>query len=110
MNQPTVVCPQPTHEQVQAQIENLHWNEKQQEIANTWQRQTTEHTQAIQHQEYMVDHLATPLAGVTSVLIAAVTAVILVRRHIAADIQKNRDDNDADVRYADHLISKHEGV
>jgi len=104
--QQTIVCPKPTDAQVQLQIETTHWQEKQQDLAGAWQRQNTTQQQAMEHQHYMIDHLVTPIAIVVIVAIIAVTAIYLIRRAIDADIQKNSDDNAADVVRAQEILDK----
>ena len=123
-----VVCPKPTDAQISAQIENMRWQEKQQEINNAAQlrNQTVEQGMRQQqlstaHTEYMVGHLAIPSAGTAVAIVAAFVIVHLNRMWTAADIQKNKDDNDAEtkqneddnqsnVRYAQYIIDKHEGA
>lgn len=110
-----VVCPKPTDAQIQAQIENMHWQEKQQEQANQFNRQmeTTRYQMeqsqaAVRHTEYMIEHLSIPCTLASVALIAAFVITKTHHTSTQADIQKNRDDNESDVRYAQHLIDKHE--
>ena len=110
-----VVCPKPTDTQIQAQIENLRWSEKQQEQQTLWQQQYQQHQQqysehqaAVTHDEFMVEHLGLPGAGVCVSIVAAFVIVKLGLASHAASVQKNKDDNESDVRYAQRIIDKHE--
>jgi hypothetical protein len=135
--QQTIVCPKLTDAQIQSGIENLRWQEKQAELNNAFNRQqqaqqiNVQQSQIrIEHQHYMVDHLATPMLSLSALAIIAFTVIYLVRRAIeagiqnnandnsaeieknrannAAEIQKNKDDNQAEVMRAQDIIDKHE--
>lgn len=108
--QTTVVCPKPTDQQVQAQIENMHWQQKENSLTNEFNRQNTLQVQRTQHQQFMVDHLAQPITFVFVAAIIALTVWFLVRESIRAGIQKNRDDNASDVRRAQEILDKNEGI
>lgn len=81
--------------QLQANIDNMHWQMRQ-----------SERQQSIDHEHYMVDHLAMPIACVLIVAIIGFVVAYLVRKAIAADIQKNQDDNAADVREAQRILER----
>jgi len=94
-------------QQVTAQIENLRWQEKMQEaqLANTRQAQIES------HYETMAREIASHVSALLGVAILAGGAIHLFRRFIAADlrkheietqadIQKNQDDNLADIEIA----------
>ena len=94
------VSQQPTQQQVSAQIDLMHWQQKQQEQANLWNQQQQQRQQGMAHTEYIVDHVAIPASLCFSVVIAAITIIYLVRKSIASSIIKNRDDNAANVEEA----------
>jgi hypothetical protein len=93
---------------IQSDIANARWNEKQGEIQAAFNRQQTVRSLAVEHEHFMVDHLATPIMFVCIVAIIAATVVYLVRKAIAAGIEKNRDDSASDVRRAQEILYKHE--
>lgn len=101
-----VVCPKMTDAQIQAQIENMRWQEQQQALAATWSRQNTELQQARDYHEYMIDHVATPMASLGAILIVTLAAVYLLRREIQAGVEKNHDDNQSDVRRAQEILDE----
>lgn len=103
-------CPKPDPVQVQANIENMRWQEKQQEIAGVWERQYRTQQAATEHEHYMVDHLATPIVMICVAVILAFVAMYISRLHAQTDIAKNHDDNQSDVRRAQEILHKHEGI
>lgn len=122
-------CPQ-TPQQIQAQIDHVKWEDHQTELSYAFNRAMQTKGQVLQHEHYMVEQLASPLSELTSLLIVAVVAYRLIAKaiaagvdkaydrnqgdtvrnsaNIAADIEKNRDDNQSDVRYAQYLIDNAE--
>ena len=102
------VAPKPTEAQIQAQIDNLKWQQRQNELANQWSFQNQTIQTANHHSEYMAEHFYWPAMCIA--LLAAVLLVIfiLVRKTIAADVEKNRDDNQVDVVEAKRIVAQHE--
>lgn len=106
MQQSTTLCPpKPTDAQIQAQIENQHWQEKEQSLANAFNRQYTIQQATIQHQNYIADHYTEPFTILGSVAIVAFTVIYLARKAIAASIVKNREDNAADIVEAQRMLA-----
>jgi hypothetical protein len=102
------LSPELQAKQLQANIDNLHWSQKQSELSQAFnQQQATQHM-AIEHQQFMVDHLATPIAAVVVMVVIAFLVSYCFRSSLAADIEKNRDDNASDVRRAQEILDKHE--
>lgn len=91
-------------QQLQAQQENTRWAQKQQELQNTFNRQEQLQAQAMAREQFLVEHLAGPLIILALIVAVAISTVYLVRRAIAADIEKNRDDNASDVRRAQEIL------
>lgn len=113
--QTTVVCPKPTDTQIQSGIENLRWQEQEQHMANSYNRQWQQQQLAVQqrqvaieHEHYMVGHLVPPSLIFCVVVVAALVIFKLVLKSIEAGVQKNRDDNEADVKEARAILDKHE--
>jgi len=109
-------------QQLQAQIDNLHWSQKQNELSASFNRQQAAQQLHIEHEHFMVEHLAQPIMAICVFALIAAVVVYLARKSIAAgleksrvctaagvekhrmtidaDVQKNRDDNAADVQEA----------
>ena len=105
----------PTEAQIQAQIENMHWQEKQQELSNAanrqqmqWQQTYQQQSLRVEHQHYMVDHLANPITILLAAIVIGRSAWAIARASINAGIEKNKDDNTSDVRRAQEILDKHE--
>lgn len=95
--QTTVVCPKLTDQQVQAQIENMHWQQKEQTIANSFQREYQTRQISIEHEHYMVDHLTTPFEILGTVAMIGFVFFRCFKVGTAANVEKNHDDNQSDV-------------
>lgn len=126
--QQSQLTPAQVQQQIQMQQQNILWNQKQQELTNTWNRENATQQQKIAHTQFMVEHIATPMMIVSLALILALVAAYvakirnaasievnrddnanqaeLKKLETAADVQKNRDDNEADVREARCLLEK----
>lgn len=122
------LTPAQIQQQIQMQQQNILWNQKQQEIANTWNRQNTTQQQRIAHAQFMVEHIATPILIVAVFVIVALLLAYVVRTknagrlkanqddnanelelkkaELAADIEKNKQDNASEVRWATFLRDK----
>lgn len=93
----------------------MHWQEKQQELTNAfnrsqqqWQQGYTQQQARVGHEHYMVDHLANPILALLVVIIAGRVIWAIARASIDAGISKNHDDNQAEVVRAREIIEKHE--
>lgn len=89
-----VTCPpQLTSQQIQSQVDNLKWNEQQQEISSAYARKSQDQQVQLGHEHYMVEHFYVPLVADFSVIIVALAIAVVLLRFFTHSVTKNRDNN-----------------
>lgn len=93
----------PTDAQVNAQIENMRWGQKQQEHEQVFQHQYQLAAQTISskqferaHTQFLIEHMWEPTLVIVGLVILAYAMVRICYRSIQAGCEKNRDDNLSD--------------
>lgn len=111
--QTTVVCPRPTDAQVASQVSNMRWQEHEASVQNAFNRQQQQVQAGIQqrqmqieHEHYMVTHLTEPLMILCLIIVFGLVMSHITRIITAAGVEKNRDDNAADVNQARATLDK----